>query len=101
MARSVTLSAIAVIVSFPPAFSACGPYCFRSASSAVMSALSCCVTCGMVFQAFDKCSAVLRRILLIGLRSTSPHFAKSGSGWGDGTAEPGSPPPVITLFTYA
>src|SRR3989442_449813 len=39
----------------------------------------------MVDQAKLRCSAVLRRILLIGLRSTSPHLVKSGStaagGW--------------------
>ncbi len=47
-----------------------------------MSALSCWVTCGIAFQACDRCSAVLRRMLLIGLRSTAPHFVKSGSGDG-------------------
>ena len=59
-------------------FSACGAYCLRSASSAVMSALSCCVTCGMTFHACDRCSAVLRRMLLIGLRSISPHLREVG-----------------------
>ena len=54
-----------------------------------MSALSCCVTCGMVFQALDRCSAVFRRMLLIGLRSTSPHLVKSGS---DDGALAGMPP---------
>ena len=44
-----------------------------------MSALSNCVTCGIAFQAWLRCSAVLRRMPVIGLRSTSPHFAKSGS----------------------
>ena len=44
-----------------------------------MSALSNCVTCGIVFHAWLRCSAVLRRMPVIGLRSTSPHFAKSGS----------------------
>ena len=53
-----------------------------------MSALSCCVTCGMTFQAWPRCSAVLRRMLLIGLRSTSPHLVKSGSG-----RRRGAPPP--------
>ena len=45
-----------------------------------MSALSCWVTCGITRHALPRCSAVLRRMLLIGLRSTSPHFVKSGSG---------------------
>ena len=45
-----------------------------------MSALSYCVTCGIVLQAWLRCSAVFRRMLLIGWRSTSPHFGKSGSG---------------------
>ena len=44
-----------------------------------MSALSNCVTCGIVFQACDRCSLVLRRMPLIALRSTAPHFEKSGS----------------------
>ena len=44
-----------------------------------MSALSNWVTCGMAFQACDRCSAVLRRMPDIGLRSTAPHFEKSGS----------------------
>ena len=44
-----------------------------------MSALSNWVTCGMAFQACDRCSAVLRRMPVIGLRSTAPHFEKSGS----------------------
>ena len=52
-----------------------------------MSALSCCVTCGMTFHAWVRCSAVLRRMLLQGLRSTSPHFEKSGSAC-DGEAAP-------------
>ena len=45
-----------------------------------MSALSWLVTCGITFHAWPRCSAVLRRMLLSGLRSTSPHFEKSGSG---------------------
>ncbi len=89
---------MAVIVSLPPAFSACGLYCLRRASSAVMSALSCCVTCGMAFQACVRCSAVLRRMLLIGLRSTSPHLVKSGSAEG---ALAGTPPPANALRTNA
>ena len=44
-----------------------------------MSALSNWVTCGMAFQACDRCSAVLRRMPVIGLRSTAPHFEKSGN----------------------
>ena len=43
----------------------------------------------MTFQAWPRCSAVLRRMLLIGLRSTSPHFVKSGSG---ATARAAPPP---------
>ena len=39
-----------------------------------MSALSNCVTCGIAFQAWLRCSAVLRRMPVIGLRSTSPHL---------------------------
>ena len=44
-----------------------------------MSALSNCVTWGMVFHAWLRCSAVLRRMPDMALRSTSPHFEKSGS----------------------
>ena len=57
-----TFSVIAVIVSLPPAASACGPNFWRSASRSVMSALSLCVTCGTVVHAVARCSAVLRRM---------------------------------------
>ena len=46
----------------------------------VMSARSCCVTCGIVAHAALRCSAVLRRTARIGCRSTSPQREKSGSG---------------------
>ena len=52
-----------------------------------MSALSNCVTCGIDSQALVRCSAVLRRMPVIGLRSTSPHLLKSGSA---GAAAPGA-----------
>ena len=44
-----------------------------------MSALSNWVTCGIAFHAWLRCSAVLRRMPVIGFRSTSPHLLKSGS----------------------
>ena len=43
-AAAMTLSAMAVMVSLPPAFSAGFAYFWRSFSSSVMSALSHCVT---------------------------------------------------------
>ncbi len=76
----MTLSAMAVMVSLPPAFSAVFAYFCRSFSSSVMSDLSHCVTCGMVAHAADSRSAVMRRMLRIGCTSTSPHWEKSGSG---------------------
>ncbi len=72
-AAAMTLSAIAVMVSLPPAFSAVFAYFCRSFSSSVMSDLSHCVTCGMVAHAADSRSAVMRRMLRIGCTSTSPH----------------------------
>ena len=62
-----------------------------------MSALSCCVTCGMTFQAWPRCSAVLRRMLLIGLRSTSPHLVKSGSARRRGRGAAAPPPASAVL----
>ena len=50
------------------------------------------VTCGMVFQAWLRCSDVLRRMLLIGCRSMSPHLLKSGSGMADGAPPPAGRP---------
>src|SRR5579872_1798505 len=77
-----TLSAIAVTVILPPASSALGAKRARSCSSSVMSARSCCVTWGIVFQDSERCSAVLRRTPRMETRSILPHFAKSGScGW--------------------
>ena len=62
-----------------------------------MSALSNCVTCGIVPHASAMCSAVLRRTALIGWRSTSPHLVKSGSGPACAAANAPPPPVVITL----
>ena len=45
-----------------------------------MSALSNWVTCGMVAQACARRSAVISRTLVMGWRSTAPHWLKSGSG---------------------
>src|SRR5688572_32552796 len=78
-ALAITFAAIAVTVRLPPAFSTSARYFLRTCSRAVMSALSNCVTCGIAFHAWLKCSAVLRRMPVIGLRSTSPHLLKSGS----------------------
>ena len=72
-----------------------GPYMRRKASSAVISALSCCVTCGAC-QAVVRCSAVLRRMFDIGTASTSPQREKSGSG-----ARAFGAPPASAAFTCA
>ena len=79
-AAATIFTAIAVTVRLPPAASTCFAYLLRSSSSAVMSAWSHCVTCGMVAHAALRCSAVLRRTARIGWRSTSPQREKSGSG---------------------
>ena len=50
-AAATTFTAIAVTVRLPPAASASFAYFFRSSSSAVTSARSCCVTWGIVRQA--------------------------------------------------
>ncbi len=65
-AAATILRAIAVTVRWPPASSTCFAYFFRRSSSAVMSARSCCVTCGIVAHAAARCSAVLRRTARIG-----------------------------------
>ena len=59
-AAATTLTAIAVTVRLPPAASASFEYFFRSDSSAVTSARSFCVTCGIVRQA---AAHVLRGLL--------------------------------------
>ena len=89
-ADATTFSAIAVIVSLPPAASTRLAYFCRSASRSVMSALSPCVTCGTVDHAVAMRSAVLRRTARIGWRSTSPHLLKSGRA--TARAEPGAAP---------
>ena len=50
-ADATTFSAMTVSVSLPPAASAFFAVRFRSCSRPVMSAWSCCVTCGTVAQA--------------------------------------------------
>src|SRR3989338_3984331 len=75
-AEAMTLSKNGVTVNFLSFVE----YRLRSLSSSVISALSNCVTCGMAAQAKVKCSAVLRRILFMALRSISPHLEKSGKG---------------------
>ena len=95
-AAARTFSAMAVMVSLPPAFSAVFAYFWRSFSSSVMSDLSHWVTWGMVAQAVDKRSAVTRRMLRIGCTSTSPHWEKSGNGPLDTRAAGPPPLPVNT-----
>jgi hypothetical protein len=77
---AITLSAMAVIVSLPPAASHFFAYFWRSFSSSVMSALSHCVTCGTVAHVDAIRSRGDARMLRIGCTSTSPHWLKSGSG---------------------
>ncbi len=107
-ALAITLAAMAVTVRLPPAFSTSGRNFLRTCSSWVMSALSNWVTCGIVFHACDRCSAVLRRMPDIGLRSTAPHFEKSGSATEppDSVATLAWPPPprldmtcLVKVFT--
>src|SRR3989338_1484468 len=52
----------------------------RNCSKLVMSALSNCVTWGIVVQQSVMCSAVFLRMLFIGWRSIAPHLLKSGNG---------------------
>src|ERR1700723_1894381 len=77
-AEAQTLRAIAVTVILPPASSARGANFARNCSSSVISARSCWVTWGIVFQAWRRCSAVLRRTPRIETRSILPHLGKSG-----------------------
>ena len=55
-AEAQTFNAMAVTVILPPASSALGANVARNCSSSVMSALSCCVTCGIVVHASHRCS---------------------------------------------
>ena len=82
---------MAVTVILPPASCARGPKRARNCSSSVMSALSCWVTWGIVFQASRRCSAVLRRTPRIDTRSIFPHLAKSGSTGSANLALPATP----------
>ena len=65
-ADATILTRIAVSVSLPPAASAFGPNFLRACSSSVTSARSNCVTRGDCDHATARCSAVRRRMLLIG-----------------------------------
>ncbi len=64
-----------------------------------MSALSHCVTCGTVAHVCAMRSAVIRRIVLSGCTSTSPHCEKSGNGAAATRAPP--PPPEMMLRACA
>ena len=92
-------------VSLPPARSASAAYFGRISSSTVMSALSNCVTCGIGDQAWLRCSAVFRRTPVMGLRSTSPHFVKSGNAGPPPGARPApgasAPPPRLLRICRA
>ena len=87
-ALATTRTAIAVMVSLPPASCTRGAKRLRSCSRSVTSASSCWVTCGMVVHEVDRCTAVVRRMPLIGSRSTSPQRLKSGNGGGTGAPPP-------------
>src|SRR5205807_2269962 len=76
-AAAQTFSAMAVTVILPPASSALGAKRARNSSSSVVSARSCCVTWGIVFQHSARCSAVLRRTPRIDKRSFLSHLAQA------------------------
>ena len=100
-AAAMTFSAMAVMVSLPPAFSATFAYFCRSFSSSVMSDLSHWVTSGMVAHAAESRSAVTRRMLRIGCTSTSPHWVKSGNDVAGRPSTRPPPPPVSTDLRIA
>src|SRR3989338_9062023 len=73
----------------------------RNCSKLVMSALSNCVTWGIVVQQSVMCSAVFLRMLFIGWRSITPHLLKSGNvgtGFPGLSARTGKPVPTRLVF---
>ena len=67
-----------------------------------MSTFSNCVTCGMVCHAATMCSAVLRRMPRIALRSIAPNWLKSGSGSKANPPPAGAPagPATLPVITF-